>query len=348
MPGRVHRLDRRDLPHPAGLGRQLRPPAGRADGRADRHEHAGRRRAPGPRARPRRHGRPSLGADRGDHRRGPLPGRDRRHRVCARARIHRAHLHAQALRRVLGIPRRPQPGPGRGHQQAGRGPAAAPVRDGHPARRGALGDALLHRHRRHPDRRRSLPAVRGPTGSLGLHRDGGGRLLRHQLPGVAAPRGLRAGRRGGAGAGRRGGRRAAHRAVLRPAAHRRGRTRGGRRGAGRPGRAPGAAAEVRAGHARPGLGPGSGRRGRRRPGPDVGPADRGPAGRRVGRLASQRRHPATVRAAAVRRAQDRGRRPAGRRPVRHAGVLLVPEPRGREIPRSRDRRGDPDLPGGAA
>lgn len=214
-----------------------------------------------------------MGTDRGDDRRGSLPGRDGRHRVRPRAGIDRSHLHPQALRRLFGLPRRAQPGAGRRHRPADRGHAASPVRDGHPAGRGALGDARLHRHRRHPDGVGSLPAIRRAAGHLGLHRDGGGRLLRHQLPQAAARRRGRPGPGGRAGAGRRRRRRVAHRTVLRRAADRRGGTRGGSRGAGRPGRTPGPAAEMRTGHARPLLGPRPGH-GRGRPGPGPGPADR--------------------------------------------------------------------------
>ena len=66
-------------------------------------------RAPGPRAGARRDPRLPLGPHRGDDRRGPVPGRHRRHRLRPRpgGRGHRRH--AQALRRVLGSPRRPQP-----------------------------------------------------------------------------------------------------------------------------------------------------------------------------------------------------------------------------------------------
>ena len=190
------------FPIPLAWGASFRPAARAADGGADRHDHAGRRRPSGPRARPRRHGGPAVGTDRGDDRRGSLPGRDGRHRVRPRAGIDRAHLHPQALRRLLGLPRRPQPGARRRHRPADRGPAAPPVRDGHPAGRGALGDARLHRHRRHPDGLGPVPAVRRAAGHLGLHRDGGGRLLRHQLPGAAARRGGRSGPGGRAGAGR--------------------------------------------------------------------------------------------------------------------------------------------------
>ena len=84
-----------------------------------------------------------------------------------------------------------------------------------------------------------------------------------------------------------------------------------------------------------------------RPGPAVGPADRGPARRGVDHPAGQRRHAAPIRAH-VRGRPDRRRRPAGRRPVGHAGLLLLPEPRRGEVPGPGHRRGDPDLPGGPA
>ena len=80
--------------------------------------------------------------------RGPVPGRDARRRLRARAAERRRHRHPQALRRLLGLPRRPQPRPGLdGPARAARRDPAA-VRDGRRAGRRRLGDELLLRRRR--------------------------------------------------------------------------------------------------------------------------------------------------------------------------------------------------------
>ena len=110
VPRRVRRLGRHRVPGPAVLGRHLRPRAGRGDGRPDRRVDARRGRAPGPRPGARRDPRLPLGPHRGDHRRGPVPRRHRRHGLRPRAGGRRRRRHPQALRRLLGQPRRPQPG----------------------------------------------------------------------------------------------------------------------------------------------------------------------------------------------------------------------------------------------
>ena len=127
VPDRVRRLGRHDLPDVAGLGRVLRPGPGRRDGGRVRRDHAGGRRPPRARAGPRRDPRLPLGPGRGDHRRGPVPGRDRRHRLRAGAAVGRPAGDAQALRRVLRVAGRPEPRAGLD------GPAR--VRRRHPARR---------------------------------------------------------------------------------------------------------------------------------------------------------------------------------------------------------------------
>ena len=113
VPDRVHHLRRHGLPGRDRLGRHLRPRAGRADGRRDRPRHGRPRRAPGPVPGARRGARLPLGPGRGDHRRGPVPGRDARRRLTS-AGLQSAgvHRHPQALRRLLGLARRPQPRPG--------------------------------------------------------------------------------------------------------------------------------------------------------------------------------------------------------------------------------------------
>ena len=148
VPRRLRGLGRDGLPGAALLGRDVRPRARRADGRADRRRHALGRRAPGPRARARRRARRPLGPRRGDHRRGPVPRRRARHRVRARPRVGRHRLDPQALRRLLGLEGGPQPRPRVDRTARARRRAAAPVRDGDPRGRRPLGDERVHRHRR--------------------------------------------------------------------------------------------------------------------------------------------------------------------------------------------------------
>ena len=313
----------------------------------DRREHAGGRRAPGPGARPRRHRRPALGPDRGDHRRGSLPGR----RPSAPRTSAAWSRPGSSARSSISSATRPPAAaatwrPPTVDPPAGRGPAAAAVRDGDPAGRGALGDARLHRHRRHPDRRRPVPAVRaccgttwGFTGTVVA--DYFGISFLELLHGVAAGPGHAAALALAAGVdvelptvrcfgpplieavGRRGGGR--------------GRWSTGPR-AGCCGRSASSACSTRAGtRGRP-------TRPHGRPGPAVGPRARGPelAEESVVLLANDGILPLAG------RRPDRRRRPAGRRPARHAGLLLVPEPRRRALSRPGPRRGDPDLPGRAA
>ena len=74
--------------------------------------------------------------------------------------------------------------------------AAAAVRDGDPRERRALGDELVHRHRRHPDGRRPAPAHRAAARHVGLRRHRRRRLLLDRVPQGAArrQRGLDGGR----------------------------------------------------------------------------------------------------------------------------------------------------------
>ena len=67
-------------------------------------------RAPGTRPGARRDARLPLGPHRGDDRRGPVPRRDRRHRLRPGPRGRGRRRHPEALRRLLGLPRRTQPG----------------------------------------------------------------------------------------------------------------------------------------------------------------------------------------------------------------------------------------------
>ena len=158
VPDRVHHVRRDRLPGRDRLGRHVRPGAGRADGRRDRPGHGRARRAPGPVPGARRGPRLPLGPGRGDHRRGPVPGRDARRRLRPGAAERGRDRHAQALRRLLGLPGRPQPRPGLdGPARAARRDPAA-VRDGGRARRRRLGDELLLRRRRRARRRRPVAA----------------------------------------------------------------------------------------------------------------------------------------------------------------------------------------------
>ena len=76
---------------------------------ADRARHGRARRAPGLVAGARRGARLPLGPRRGDDRRGSVPGVDDRRCLRARTAELRSHRHAQALRRLLGLARGPQP-----------------------------------------------------------------------------------------------------------------------------------------------------------------------------------------------------------------------------------------------
>ena len=111
-------------------------------------------------------------------------------------------------------------------------------------RRGAVGDAVLHRHRRGPGVGRPRTADHAAAGRARFRRPGRLGLLRDRVPADPARGGrhARAGRRAGPGGGP--GRRAAQRRLLRLRAGQRGAGRPGADGARRPGRGPGAAAEV--------------------------------------------------------------------------------------------------------
>ena len=130
------------------------------DGGGVRRDHAGGRRPPGARAGPRRDPRLPVGPGRGDHRRGPVPGRDRRHRLRAGAAVGRGAGDAQALRRVLRVAGRPEPRAGLDGPARVRRRHPPPVRDGDQNRRRPVGDADLHRPRRHARQRRPEPADR--------------------------------------------------------------------------------------------------------------------------------------------------------------------------------------------
>ena len=237
--------------------------------------------------------------------------------------VDRAHLHAQALRRLLGLPRRPEPGAA---AVTGRQLADLLLPPFEMAIRLGGARSVMHAYTDID----GIPTASDPyllsdvlRDDLGLHRDGGGRLLRHQLPGAAARRGRRSGPGGRAGAGRRSRRRAAHRPVLRRAAHR------ARSNAGRWPR-------------RWSTGPRAGSCCRSanwacstRPGTRTRPARPGLTWtrRRPGSIAAQLAEESIVLLAndgtlpLSGRWPDRRRRPAGRRPARHAGLLLLPEPR---------------------
>ncbi len=200
VPDRVRRLGRDDLPDLAGLGRVLRPGPRRRDGGRVRRDHAGGRRAPGARAGPRRDPRLPVGPGRGDHRRGPVPGRHGRHRLRAGAAVGRPAGDAQALRRVLRVAGRPEPRAGLDGPARVRRRHPAPVRDGDQDRRRPVGDADLHRPRRRARKRRPEPAHRPAPRRARLRRRGRIRLLRGLLHPAPAPGRGGQGRRGRAGA----------------------------------------------------------------------------------------------------------------------------------------------------
>ena len=107
VPDRVHHLRRDGLPDRARLGGHLRPRSRRADGGRDRRRHGRARHAPGTVPRAGRGPRLPLGPGRGDHRRGPVPGRDARRGLRPRAAEHRRARHAEALRRATRPPAAP-------------------------------------------------------------------------------------------------------------------------------------------------------------------------------------------------------------------------------------------------
>ncbi len=102
VPDRLHRLAGHHLSHAARLGRHLRPRADHGDGTGHRYVDARGRRPPGTRPRPGRRTGPALGPYGGGHRRGPVLGRDDRHRVRTRSPGGRDRRHPQTLRRLLG------------------------------------------------------------------------------------------------------------------------------------------------------------------------------------------------------------------------------------------------------
>ena len=177
-----------------------------------------------------------AGARRGDHRRGPVPGRHHRHGVRPRPRVAGRHRHPQALRRLLGLAR-PAATSRRCRRAArARRRAAAAVRDGDARRRRAVGDALLHRDRRRARRGRPRAADRAAARARGASTArSSSDYFGVAFLQVLHRRRRRPGRGGRAGAGRRRRRRAA-----RPCAATASRcwprcARAGRRGAGGPG-----------------------------------------------------------------------------------------------------------------
>ena len=150
------------IPTPLAWGAAFDPELVERDGRGDRRVDARARHPPGPRPGARRRPRPALGPGRGDHRRGPVPGRHDRHRVRARPAVGRACTPRSSTspatppRAPAATSRPVHAGPARARRRA-----AAAVRDGGPRRRRPLGDALLRRDRRRarsPPTRRCSPA----------------------------------------------------------------------------------------------------------------------------------------------------------------------------------------------
>ena len=188
VPDRLHDLAGHHLPDAAGLGRDLRPGAGRADGRADRRRHAAGRRPPGPRAGARRDPRPPLGA---------RPRRPSARTPTSSARS--APRTSAACSRPASSPRSstspatPPPAPAATSPRSSIGPREfadvlpAPVRDGAARRRRPLGHALLRRHRRRAGGRRPRTADRPAARQLGLRRHRRRRLLRRHVPADPAP-----------------------------------------------------------------------------------------------------------------------------------------------------------------
>ena len=168
VPDRLHHVRRDGLPGGDRLGRDVRPRPGRADGRRDRPRHGRGRRAPGALAGARRGARLPLGPGRGDDGRGPVPGRDARRRLRPRPAERRRHRHPQALRRLLGLPRRPAT-TGR-CRWAGASCWTSSCRRSRrpsPLGRRRLGDELLLRRRRRAGRRRPVAAHRAAARASG-------------------------------------------------------------------------------------------------------------------------------------------------------------------------------------
>ncbi len=323
VPDRLRGVEGRDLPHPARVGRVIRSRGGRAHGIRDRTLDARGRGSPGPRTGARRGARRPVGTRRRVHRRGPVRRRHHRHRVRAGPAVRGRARDAEALRRILGLPRRTQPrSRARGTARvAGRLPA--PVRDGRPRRRGAQRHELVHRDRRRARGLVARAADRSAAAPMGLRRHGRLGLLRRRVPALDARRRGRSRRGGAAGPRGRDRRRAA---------------RTGRVSA--PGRASGIR-RPRSGGRRPRRGARALREGgartagcrlldapdRHRPRRRGAPVARPPPGRAVGRAAAQRR------GAAARRSRPCGSdRPERRQHRRPDGVLLVREPRARSSP----------------
>ena len=343
VPDRAVGVAAATFPTPLAWGASFDPDLVERDGCGDRRVDARARHPPGPRARARRHPRPSVGPGRRVHRRGPVPRRHDRHVVRARPAVARACTRRSSTSSAT---RAPQSGRNFAPVHAGPRevddvllvPFEMAILDG--GARSVM--QLVQRDRRRPGGGRPAPADRRPARPVGLRRHRRRRLLRRRVPAPPARGGRRPrrGRRAQALAAGRG-RRAADRRRLPGPARRGGPCRARRRGAGRPGRPAGAAAEARARAARRDV--------RRRA------ADRRSTSTarapRAGRAGWPRSRscccPTTARCRWRPRRRDRGHRPE-RRPRRGAvRLLLVPQPRARAPPRGRGRVREPDGPAGA-
>ena len=187
----------------------------------DRPRHARGRRPPGPRAGARRGARRRWGRVEETIGEDPYLVGDARHRLRAGAGVRRDRRHAQALRRLLRLPRRPQPRAGRHGPRASCADVILPPFEMAVRERGAR--SVMHSYTdtdgipRRADERLLTGLLRdtwGFTGTVVV------RLLRHRLPQDPARRRRDARRRGRHGAGRGRGRGTARHVGLRRAAAR--------------------------------------------------------------------------------------------------------------------------------
>ncbi len=337
VPDRLHQLRRHGLSGGDRLGGDLRPGAGRADGGGDRPRHGRARGASGPVAGARRGPRLPVGPGRGDDRRGPVPGLHPGQCVRAGPAERRHPRHPEALRRVLGLARRPQPRAGADGPAGTDGRHPAAVRDRGQGGGGRLGDELLLRRRQRAGGRGQLVADRSAPRGVGFRGHRGVGLLGRAVPGQHAPGGGRLRRRRRRGAQRGHRRRTARHLRVRTRTGGEGAPGRGARGADRPGGPAAAAPEGRARAARPRLDAGGIRGGgcRRRPRLRGQPAARAGDGRALDRAARPGERAAAARGRPAGTAPAGGRRPVRGGPAHLHGLLLLPQPRAAAPSRAR-------------